>query len=139
MSPGLYDWLVSKQDESLSTMFDNVQAGLVPGSYVGMGNIGTGCFTRGTGVSMGVHHLVPIPACFPDFTSFLHSCTAFLPTKRINKYKRGKYASLHVCLCMGFVGRCVNILSFAASTELWSMLIFVEPYDSIPVREEVMH
>ena len=30
-----------------------LQAGLVPGSYVGMGNDGTGCFTRGTGVSMG--------------------------------------------------------------------------------------
>lgn len=37
------------------TLFDNVQAGLVPGSYVGMGNNGTGCFTRGTGISMGVH------------------------------------------------------------------------------------
>ncbi len=33
--------------------FAFLQAGLVPGSYVGMGNNGTGCFTRGTGVSMG--------------------------------------------------------------------------------------
>ncbi len=30
-----------------------LQAGLVPGSYVGMGNNGTGCFTRGTDVTMG--------------------------------------------------------------------------------------
>ena len=30
-----------------------LQAGLVPGSYVGMGNDGTGCFTRGAGISMG--------------------------------------------------------------------------------------
>ncbi|DBB02267.1 hypothetical protein WJX82_006919 [Trebouxia sp. C0006] len=29
-------------------------AGLVPGSYVGMGNNGTGCFTRGTDVTMGM-------------------------------------------------------------------------------------
>ena len=30
-----------------------MQAGLVPGSYVGMGNNGTGCFTTGDGVSLG--------------------------------------------------------------------------------------
>ena len=31
-----------------------LQAGLVPGSYVGMGNIGTGCFNTGTGVTLGM-------------------------------------------------------------------------------------
>ncbi len=33
--------------------FAFLQAGLVPGSYVGMGNNGTGCFTRGTDITMG--------------------------------------------------------------------------------------
>lgn len=41
-----------------------LQAGLVPGSYVGMGNSGTGCFTRGSQVSMGVHSpCLPIATC----------------------------------------------------------------------------
>ncbi len=31
-----------------------IQAGLVTGSYVGMGNNGTGCFTTGTGVTLGM-------------------------------------------------------------------------------------
>ena len=31
-----------------------IQAGLVTNSYVGMGNNGTGCFTTGTGVSLGI-------------------------------------------------------------------------------------
>ena len=30
-----------------------LQAGLVPGSSVGMGNSGTGCFTTGTDVTLG--------------------------------------------------------------------------------------
>ena len=32
----------------------SLQAGLVPGSYVGMGNNGTGCFSTGTGVTLGI-------------------------------------------------------------------------------------
>lgn len=30
-----------------------MQAGLVPGSYVGMGNLGTGCFGPGEGITLG--------------------------------------------------------------------------------------
>lgn len=30
-----------------------MQAGLVPGSYVGMGNFGTGCFGPGEGITLG--------------------------------------------------------------------------------------
>lgn len=30
-----------------------MQAGLVPNSYVGMGNDGTGCFAKGTDVTLG--------------------------------------------------------------------------------------
>ena len=51
-----------------------LQAGLVPGSYVGMGNNGTGCFTTGPGVTLGEQ------ACFQstiivssDLTK-LHKC-----------------------------------------------------------------
>lgn len=52
-----------------------LQAGLVPGSYVGMGNNGTGCFTRGTDVSMGRG---PIGARHTPaehtLQSFMHAC-----------------------------------------------------------------
>jgi len=37
-----------------------LQAGLVPGSYVGMGNHGTGCFTTAPGVSLGKHSLLQL-------------------------------------------------------------------------------
>lgn len=30
-----------------------LQAGLVPGTYIGMGNNGTGCFNTGTGITLG--------------------------------------------------------------------------------------
>ena len=30
-----------------------MQAGLVPGSYIGMGNFGTGCFGPGEGITLG--------------------------------------------------------------------------------------
>lgn len=30
-----------------------MQAGLVPGTYVGMGNFGTGCFAKGDGITLG--------------------------------------------------------------------------------------
>ena len=30
-----------------------LQAGLVPGTYIGMGNNGTGCFNTGTDVTLG--------------------------------------------------------------------------------------
>ena len=46
-----------------------MQAGLVPGSYVGMGNNGTGCFTTGDGVSLGTPVLYAIHAFFPH-----HQC-----------------------------------------------------------------
>lgn len=32
---------------------EQMQAGLVPGSYVGMGNLGTGCFGPGEGITLG--------------------------------------------------------------------------------------
>ena len=34
-----------------------LQAGLVPGSYVGMGNNGTGCFNTGADVTKGALHV----------------------------------------------------------------------------------
>lgn len=34
-------------------MMIGLQAGLVPGSYIGMGNSGTGCFDTGAGVTLG--------------------------------------------------------------------------------------
>ncbi len=37
-----------------------LQAGLVPGSYVGMGNHGTGCFTTAPGVSLGEPSLLQL-------------------------------------------------------------------------------
>lgn len=30
-----------------------LQAGLVPGTYIGMGNNGTGCFNTGTDITLG--------------------------------------------------------------------------------------
>ena len=36
----------------------SVQAGLVPNSYIGMGNGGTGCFSTGAGVTLGKHQLL---------------------------------------------------------------------------------
>ena len=44
----------STQSSEKSVAAVTMQAGLVPNSYVGMGNDGTGCFQKGTGVSLGM-------------------------------------------------------------------------------------
>ena len=54
-----YDSLVAvsaspRKSSDKSAAAVTMQAGLVPNSYVGMGNDGTGCFQKGTGVSLGM-------------------------------------------------------------------------------------
>ena len=61
-----------------------LQAGLVPGSYVGMGNHGTGCFTTAPGVSLGMHSLLQLSLCPVSRSCMRKSCFVVIVTLLIN-------------------------------------------------------
>lgn len=53
-----------------------MQAGLVPGTYVGMGNLGTGCFSTGDGITSG--NCDHCSSLIPDIVDGPHSLLLLL-------------------------------------------------------------